>query len=431
MLGYLGFPEFRRDKVAGFTDPTTGQDRARSLYNGNSFSPWHSNDPFSPLAADPPHERDDISLQLGPRANGRNAMDGFVTNYAKVATVQKNDRTPVMSYFGMNELPITHFFAEQFAICDHWFSSLPAGTQPNRLIAMSGQTLIDKNTHILPRQHLVYDWLDEHNISWRVYHEGMPFFAMMPHWTPRILDNANFRGFAELQPDILKARPEEDELPSVIFLEPEYTDAPHTGRSSDDHAPSGASAGQEFLMKAYNAATLDPDLWSGSVMIVTYDEHGGFFDHVSPVELTTPPPDGATYPPFTTSGVRVPAFIVSPFVEPTQIYNKTLDHTSILKFLGQRFDPKGSYSAPVDQRPVQSVLDVLNFELSERNIPAAPNLNPYLAQMQGPVGRTPGTVPYNDIARSFQTALDLLHAYSVPATQSKFSDLESFVTRTT
>ena len=184
-------------------------------------------------------------------------------------------------------------------------------------------------------------------------------------------------------------------------------------------------------MKAYNAATLDPDLWSGSMMIVTYDEHGGFFDHVSPVELTTLPPDGATYPPFTTSGVRVPAFILSPFVGPTQIYSKTLDHTSILKFLGQRFDPKGSYSLLVDQRPVQSVLDVINLELSARDIPAVPNLNSYLAQMQAPVGRTPGTAPYNEIARSFQTALDLLHAHSVPATQSKFSDLESFVTRTT
>jgi phospholipase C len=431
MLGYLGLPEFRGSKVDGFRDPASGKDRIRSSYNGNIFPPWYSNDPFSPLAADPPHERDDIALQLDPRTSGKNTLDGFVTNYAKVASVQKNDQPPVMSYFGMKEVPITHFLAENFAICDRWFSSLPAGTQPNRLMAMSGETLIDKNTHILPAQNLVYDWLDEHAISWRVYHEGMPFFVMMPHWTPRILDNTHFRGFAELQPDILKARPGENEMHSVVFLEPGYTDAPHTGRSSDDHAPSGASAGQEFLMKAYNALTLDPDLWSGSVMVVTYDEHGGFFDHVPPVELTTNPPEGATYPAFATSGVRVPAFIVSPFVESGQVYRKTLDHTSILKFLGTCFDPKGSYSAVVDQRPVQSVLDVLNLDLPARDIPAAPNLNPYLAQMQGPVGRIPGTVPYNEIARSFQTALDLLHAHSVPAMQSKFAELESFVTRTT
>ena len=427
MLGYLSLGKSNRKSVEGLKRDPEWNQRMASRHNGHRFLPWHSTDPFGQLAADPPHERADIAKQLGKPTKGVYPMDGFVNNYATVATVAPTDLPAVMSYFTANEVPITDFFARNFAVCDHWFSSLPAGTQPNRLMAMSGTSKIAVNTHILPNQHLVYDWLTERQISWRVYHEGMPFFAMMPRWIPTILETDHFRGFAELGPDILKAAP--GEMPQVIFLEPGYTDAPHIGRSSDDHAPSGASAGQEFLMKVYNSISLDPALWSQSVTIITYDEHGGFFDHVSPVPLVTVAPPGAAYEPFQTAGVRVPAFVVSPFVKPGSVFSGVLDHTSILKFLGQLFGQQGSYSAEVDQRKVTSVLDALDLGLANDDPPAAPELNEYVARGHGAVGFTPGTLPYNEIARSFQTALDSMHAHSIPATTEQFPDLEPFVTR--
>jgi phospholipase C len=427
MLGYLSLGKSGRKNVEGLKSGAAWNQRVASHHEGRSFLPWHSKDPFGQLAADPPHERTDIAKQLGVPTKGTYSMDGFVANYAAVAPVASTDRPAVMSYFTADEVPIADFFARNFAVCDHWFSSLPAGTQPNRLMAMSGTSRIDVNTHLLPNQHLVYDWLTEHQITWRVYHEGMPFFAMMPRWIPAILDTNHFRGFAELGPDILKAAP--GEMPQVIFIEPGYTDAPHIGRSSDDHAPSGASAGQEFLMKVYNSISLDPILWSQSVMIITYDEHGGFFDHVSPMPLVTVPPAGVTYEPFETAGVRVPSFLVSPFVKPGSVFNGVLDHTSILKFLGERFGQKGRYSSDVDQRKVASVLDALDLNRESDDPPAAPELNDYVARGHKAVGFTPGTRPYNEIARSFQTALDLMHAHSIPATVEQFADLEPFVTR--
>src|SRR4029077_797287 len=109
-------------------------------------------------------------------------MDGFVTNYAAAKganSLTAPNPPPVMGYFTSAEAPVTSFFAEQYAVCERWHSSLPAGTQPNRLMAMSGYSLIDRNQVPLPQQDLVYDWLSRRGVRWRVYHESMPFFAMM------------------------------------------------------------------------------------------------------------------------------------------------------------------------------------------------------------------------------------------------------------
>ncbi len=86
-------------------------------------------------------------------------------------------------------MPITDFFAHNFALCDRWFAPLPAGTQANRLMALSGQSEIDTNVNNpaeFPDQQLpAYDWLNQRNARWRVYHQGFfPFFSMMPRWLP-------------------------------------------------------------------------------------------------------------------------------------------------------------------------------------------------------------------------------------------------------
>jgi phospholipase C len=226
-------------------------------------------------------------------------------------------------------------------------------------MAMSGNSKIDVNTKPLPIQPLVYDWLKDRNISWRVYHEGLPFFALMLNWLPEILLDDHFRRFPRLEIDLMNTPPKK--VPQVLFLEPTYTDAPTPGPSSDDHPPTAVKGGQAFLFQVYKAFIQVPSLWAETVIIITYDEHGGFFDHVSPIPLITNPPEGANYPPFETSGVRVPALVVSPFVEPGTVYKGVLDHTSILKFIGQVFG-KGGYSSEVDKRPVGSVLDVLNVD---------------------------------------------------------------------
>jgi phospholipase C len=424
LLGYMSLDEFGKRDVDGLKNDPAWNAAAASIYNSTSYLPWHSDDPFSLMPGDPPHERDPIKLQLGTPTNGVFPMNGFVKNYANVCPVKPGDRPPVMSYFTPAEAPITAFLADNFAVCDRWFSALPAGTQANRLIAMGGSSKIDSNTFPLPDQDLVYDWLNAKNIPWRVYHEGLPFFVMMPKWTLSIFDEKYFRRFTRLDNDLMQSLP--DELPKVMFMEPTYTDAPHIGASTDDHAPTAVKAGQEFLLKVYKAFSSLPDVWAGTVIIVTYDEHGGFFDHVSPPSQITKAPNGE-YDDFQSLGVRVPALIISPLVAKGTIFHGQLDHTSILKFIGQVFGG-GSYTPDVDERGVGSVWDVLNVANSDATPPPAPqNLIDYLARQIQPAGYTPGKPAHNESAKSFKIALDKMQNQMPVQAAAKFPELQGQV----
>jgi phospholipase C len=424
LLGYLCLPPNNWKNVEGLATTQQWLDKVASIHEGTKYRPFLLTDPYDLIDADPPHERDPIAIQMGEPVNGIFPMNGFVTNYAiakGAKPLTATSQPPVMGYFGADQAPVTDFFAQNFAICDHWFSALPAGTQPNRLVAMSGFSKIDVNQQPLPDQELVYDWLTRNGIRWRVYHQGVPFFALMPRWIPDIVREEHFRPFAQLFNDVQNEPP--GELPQVIFIEPTYTDAPHIGPSSDDHAPSAIKGGQAFLLEAYLSMTRLPDLWSGTVIIVTYDEHGGFFDHVPPPAIRTDPPAGAHYQRgFETLGVRVPAFVISPFVKPKTVFNGRLDHTSILKFIGQKFGAHERYSDLVDQRDVGSVSDVLNDLDSHRPAPAVPSLVPYLQKEPPPAGFLPGVAPVTPNERAFQDALDTIRAHPEKLA-GKFDDL--------
>jgi phospholipase C len=273
-------------------------------------------------------------------------------------------------------------------------------------MAMSGATRIDTNKTPMPDQPLVYDWLTERGIRWRVDHQTLPFFALMPRWIDDILAGDRFRPFERLGVDIAAEGP--DEFPQVVFIEPAYTSAPHLGESTDDHAPTAIKGGQKFLFEVYRDITAVRSRWEHSVTIVTYDEHGGFFDHVSPPAQETRPPADAAWDdltPFTSLGVRVPALVVSPFVEPGKPHHGTFDHTSILKLLGTKFGG-GSYSPEVDARGVGNVADVLRDAADTDPPPPAPSIGVYLNHPTPPAGFTPGKQPEDEMEEAFQDGLD-------------------------
>ena len=422
MLGYLTMPPASRSDIDGQSVDPAWLTKFTNFDGGNAIQPFLNADPHTmPDEFDPPHERNNIAAQIDPRQDGSYPMNGFVHAIPPAITTNQTVRNLVMSYFGASQAPINDFFARNFTICDRWFCSLPAGTQPNRLMSMSGISLIDVNQTPLPDQTLVYDWLNQLNISWRVYHQGIPFFALMPKWIPAVLFDDHFRSFDQLQSDLVNTPP--DKIPQVIFIEPTYQDAPHIRVSTDDHAPQGISNGQEFLMQAYNAVIANPPLWKNSLMIVDYDEHGGFFDHAVPPNLITNAPSGAKWTtPFTTLGVRIPAYIISPFVARGAVSHNLLDHTSVLKLLGEKFG-SGSYSADVDSRLVGSLSHLLDFSNPQLDPPAPPALDAYL---QGRPPVPPGvTVPPTDtpLQQAFSDAVKNMKLHGADATHPKFGPL--------
>jgi phospholipase C len=394
-------------------------------YNLETYPPRHSTTPADMLPGDPPHRRAAIEMQLGAGSPGAFALDGFVANYADAKEHPRIDSAhppAVMDWFDTDEVPVLSFLASQFALCNRWHAALPADTQPNRMMAMGGTTLLDHNEMGLPKQRIVYDWLKDVGTTWRVYHDGLPFFAMMEPWSHVVVHDARFHKFERFAADLAVADPAS--FPRVVFIEPCYTSSPQFGTANDDHAPNGVARGQAFLRKIYEAIAASP-LWSRSVTVITYDEHGGFYDHVSPPAVVTNPPPGGHYPPFETLGLRVPAVIVSPYVRSGTVSNALFDHTSILKMLGSLFGGQYGYEYPVNDRPVGNAIDVLNNP-GGRPAPTMPRAitdNAFVAlrELTPAGGRVPGTLPSDDLEMAFQMALDEIR--KTPDPEGKFADL--------
>jgi phospholipase C len=316
-----------------------------------------------------------------------------------------------MGHYKANTVPALDFFARNFAICDNWFSSLPSGTQPNRLMAMGGSSAIADNVKFkLPSQPLVYDWLDENAISWCSYQwAGFPFFTLMLSWTPYILgslaDPLNlgpFRRYDAFHDQWNGDAP----IPKVIFIEPKYTDDPIGGSAAnDDHSPTGLAPGEDFLRRIYRTLISNPKRWKNTMMIVTYDEHGGFFDHVPPLGIK----DKAGGTSFKTTGVRVPSFVVSQHVAPGSPFKKKLDHTSVLQLLADRFTPGKPYSDAVTNRQKQldSLSDILvgpPATLYAPEFPESVGAAMHVAAAAAPVAPTgPGAPKNTETSQAFDS----------------------------
>lgn len=399
--------------------------RHANRHQGQTYPPRHATDPAAIIAGDPPHNRADIARQLGVGGPGAYALDGFVANYALADEHPRIDLAhppAVMDWFDADEVPVLSFLASQFAVCNRWHSSLPSDTQPNRMMAMGGSTRLDHNQAPMPNQKLVYNWLKEKQTSWRSYFAGLPFFTIMPDWTHAAVLDSRFRKFDRFAADLAVADPET--FPRVVFIEPCYTFNPQIGVANDDHPRNGVARGQEFLRQIYEAIAASP-LWSRSLTIITYDEHGGFYDHVPPPPMVTRPPPGGNYPPFESLGVRVPTVIVSPYVSQGSVSDTLFDHTSILKLLGSLFGRGYGYEHAVNARTVGNVLDVLDNPAG-RPAPALPrasaNKSMRTFSALGPArGRVPGTVPADTLEIAFQMALDEIR--KLPDPEGKFADV--------
>lgn len=386
-LGYLSLPDAspKPMDVNGLCDK---QDWLAAFANSDSKGhvyPCHALSKHVQTIGDPPHDLADITIQINTPTSSKAhpMMGGFVRSYEKTTP---SDPSAVMGYYKADAVPIFDFFARNFVVCDRWFSALPTGTQANRLVAMGGESKIFDNVANplrFPDQDLVYDWLTKHEVDWCSYQwAGFPFFFLMARWRGRIWASMNdingggrFRRFEWFE----KQWTTGENLPDVIFIEPKYTDdvVHRIDAPNDDHSPTGIAPGQVFLSRIYRTLISNRSLWAKTLLIITYDEHGGFFDHVPPLEI----PAVAGGKQFKTCGVRVPAFLVSPQVEAGTICKLPLDHTSILQLLADKFSRKGIYSEAVSRR--QKYLKPLKDVLLKQSTGAArrPKIAPPEAQV--------------------------------------------------
>jgi phospholipase C len=275
---------------------------------------------------DPMHELEHALIQLSK------TNSGFVDDFARAYPLsQTADRAEVMKYFADGTLPALHALAKNFAVCDMWFSSLPGPTWPNRLFVHSGTSLgrvsmpegiLDANFHWY-NQTTLYDRFNEKKIEWRIYYGDVPQSLILVHQ----LEPKNAWRYAKLTRFFLDAGGDAKDFPKYCFIEPPY----YQPGAADDHPPHDIVAGERLIADVYNAIRRNEELWKTSLLVVLYDEHGGFYDHVVPPATTAPDHHIEEYT-FDQLGVRVPAILVSPFVKPGVIHT-VFDHTSLLKYL--------------------------------------------------------------------------------------------------
>jgi phospholipase C len=278
------------------------------------------------LTSDLKHEAVDV---MGQIANG-NA--GFVQDFARAFPHATEDaRKEVMRYHALGSLPALHALAQSYTVCDRWFASVPGPTWPNRLFALSGTSLgrvkmpegfFNWNLHFYD-QTTVFDRLNEKKIPWKVYFNDFPLSFLFVHQ----LEPENAVHHHKLNQFFQDAAGEEKKFPTFSFIEPAYFQ-PH---ATDDHPPHDILGGQTLLAQVYNALRANTELWNSTLLVVLYDEHGGFYDHVPPPETVAPDHHTEEFA-FDRLGVRVPAILVSPWVG-NGVFSETLDHTSLLKFL--------------------------------------------------------------------------------------------------
>jgi phospholipase C len=342
MLGYLSLEGGRGD-VDGLQAEFANQ------HNGRSYPIHHLES--TAIADDPDHSASAVDQQIG---GGK--MNGFVTSFADALSRrsgQDADPGRVMGYYNGLDVPVYDHLASEFAVCDRWFSSVPGATWPNRLYAICGRAAggRDDLPHNLPplyNQPSFVRHLDAHGVSWGWYsfevgtlrladaryklghHHRFAFFSKT---------NLNWKTKLEVRIDAKARSFLEDAahgaLPSVSWIDPNFSNFNPIGfQPNDDHAPADIKDGQELVLAVYHALATSPQ-WKKTLLVIFYDEHGGFFDHV-------PPPDAADDDPqmFGRYGVRVPALIVSPWVEPRSVSKTLFDHTSIIKTILLRFCPE-------------------------------------------------------------------------------------------
>ncbi|MDH6126344.1 alkaline phosphatase family protein [Kitasatospora sp. GP82] len=337
--------------IDALTGAPTTVDGPRSQSNSHAGAvfPIRVGAPFV-MPVDPPHEFCDVQLQLASTAIAGRPHDdrcaysgeyppltvgGFVETYANQARVKNNaaglaDLGAVMACFTPQQVPVLSTLAREFAVCDRWFSALPGPTWPNRFFlhaATSGG--LDRSPGPLEEvgskldgyhfeNGTIYDALDAKDLPWRVYAgDALPQVSALAGMDlPTLL--THFHGLDDLADHLQYA----DFPAAYVFIEPSYGHVLTHGADfqcgNSQHPLDDVTRGEALIKYVYESIRRSPH-WESSLLVITYDEHGGFYDHVPPPAAV--PPGDVTDPEnnahgfrFDRQGVRVPAVVVSPWV---------------------------------------------------------------------------------------------------------------------
>jgi len=395
-------------------DGMPGDGQQQTFFNldsaGNRVSAFAASDDHNATAPlvcdpDPPH-----GWAASHAAFNTGAMDGFVKQYE----LEHPGISPVapMKYLTRANVPVSWALADQYTVCDRWFCSVMGPTLPNRAYWHTGTSFgLDNNDAVLKAfgggvpVPTIYNRLDEAGVDWAYYFGTIAVVSLLGNPGPYKLDlgpndgTGRIRLFGDSATSAGQffADAAAGTLPPVVYIDPAYG-------INDDHPPAHPILGQELIASVYTALAKSPQ-WNNILFVVTYDEHGGYFDHV-------PPPTSADdtlakfgVPGFEQLGFRVPAIVMGPYAKQRYISSVQYDHTSALKHLQNHFN-LGGLSARMDA--AVDLTDCIDLDRLAKGQPAPPIELPKFNSDEWPFGDMACKPPYG----GFVTADDPISAWA-------------------
>jgi len=286
--------------------------RQAELRYQDAAGAWHSTYPLAPDYQGCGHPDPDHSYTGGRIEYDGGRCDGWLR-------AGQNDVYSI-GYYTQEDLPFLGAAAPAWTTCSRYFAATMAETYPNRIFQHAAQTDRLTNTTTISTLPTVWDRLAAAGISGRYYFSDVPILAL---WGTKYISIS--RLFPQFLADCAAGT-----LPQVSFVDPRFLDE-SSGTSGDDHPHADIRNGEVFLNQIYEAVTLSPN-WQNTVLIINYDEWGGFFEHVPPSYALDNNPATAL------RGFRVPCLLISPFSRRSYIARTVFDHTSVLKMIEWRWN---------------------------------------------------------------------------------------------
>jgi phospholipase C len=284
-----------------------------------------------------------------------------------------------MWFWDKQDLPFTYSLAQHFPIGQRYFCSTLCQTYPNRRFffagTASGTISTSASTFSVPAANgTIWDRLDAHHIDYAIYYEDVPSWAIIPGTLNHPGRGARQHKFDEFYPDVAAGR-----LPAFTFLDPNY------GTTSEEN-PQDIQVGEEFIARVVKALIHAPT-WKNTTLFITYDEHGGYYDHVPPPRAIKPdniPPNlapGDLPGGYDRYGFRVPTIVVSPYARPAYVSNVVQDHTSITAFIERKWNLPAMTFRDANAAPMTDYFDFSRPAFAKPPpLAAAPPLGPGLAE---------------------------------------------------
>jgi len=328
------------DHILGWLPGADGKQAGLTYLDAAGTS--HATFPLAPdfqgcAHPDPDHSYDGARVEWN---NG--ACDGWL---------RVNDEYSI-GYYRQQDLPFLGKAAPAFTSCDRFFASFLGPTFPNRFYSLSAATDRTSNTLVRVDLPTIFDRFAAKGIPAAYYYGTFAFLLLYQRY--QAISHPYSRFFAQCRTG---------KLPAFSYIDPNWTfddSGPSSGsEGNDDHPHADIRAGEYFLSTIYDAVTRSP-AWPRTLLVIMFDEWGGFFDHVSPPAATAD-----ANPAYVQRGFRVPCLLISPFARRGHVAHGVYDHTSILKLAEWRWG-----LAPLTPRDAAATNLATALDFSRRNLTA-------------------------------------------------------------